>query len=381
MDGLAWLADFLQGAGVDALALGPLERAALLGLALGESFGAPLAVARLYRFLPNYRTELGNLRHALSPDGGISPYLVEGPGVLGLRGQEALVRDWGRRQGLAEQRWQAAQASILGLCKLPWVEGAAITGPLAWGGIASVDEPVSLAVLCEGGHRGAATGGVETYCRLRGRDLRVEVLLDADALALAPGSAVAALVLLSLRPVVNQEGFEALWAANPWARESLPNSRPEQDGERQSFLRSGRLDGRLAKVRRRLLQVKGAQGPLLGAADRRPLPWDGRRRDSAPKARAWPDPEACGRQWDQACQRVIGLFEEEDRVLREESTAPIAAKVAFEAPKPTQMEERTAVEPVVFRSARTGRGETGQRGRGVGRRNGGRRRSPRRSQP
>ena len=183
------------------------------------------------------------------------------------RADSAVVVSAGRRR--AKAAWQERSGVVRGLSKLPWIEAVAAVGPFSQGFLPTIDRPLDLVVLAEGGRADLARGALGLYRRARrsgDAGIRILVVLDADALNITPSGPVDALLWASLQPLVGAEAWDEFRAANDWLRQRFPNSysvQPEVPG----LVSSLRLDGRLAGLRRR--RIGDSSGQQLMRSERR----------------------------------------------------------------------------------------------------------------
>lgn len=260
--------------------LGPLEQAILTAVVGAEALGLPQDSATLHRLLPSYRTHEGNVVAALAEGRPLRQWLLAaGPYfVLRDRADSAVVVSAGRRR--AKAAWQERSGAVRGLSKLPWVEAVAAVGPFSQGFLPSIDRPLDLVVIAEGGRTDLARGALGLFRRASRSGeagLRVLAVLDSDALSLTPLGPLDALLWASLQPVVGAAAWGEFRAANSWLKQRFPNSysvQPEVPG----LVSSLRLDGRLAGLRRRrigdstgqeLMRSERRKGGLLGRLEER----------------------------------------------------------------------------------------------------------------
>ncbi|MCO4769306.1 MAG: hypothetical protein KDA24_04695 [Deltaproteobacteria bacterium] len=255
--------------------LGPLEQAALRALAHAELIGAPLTVASLWRSLPGYRTSLANVRAALEDGQPLRQYVAVEKDHYALQGRDDVLRSMAVRQGNSDARWRDLKGSLRGLGKLPWVEGVAVTGTMAWGLLDQADAPCELVILAEGGRVPLARAAVRAWRRAAGlrTEIRIAAVLDGDQLTLPEDGAAAAWWLLAVRPVVNEKAFARLRAANEWARSRFPNFDTDDAGGLPEYFLGDRVDGRLAAVRRAAVSSDD-DGVLLSSEGRKELGWE-----------------------------------------------------------------------------------------------------------
>jgi len=260
--------------------LGPLEQAILRAVVGAEAIGLPQDSATLHRLLPSYRTHEGNVAAALAEGRPLRRWLVAaGPYyVLRDRADSAVVVSAGKRR--AKAAWLARSGLVRGLSKLPWIEAVAAVGPFAQGYLPTIDVPLDLVVLAEGGRTDLARRALGLYRRARRsaeNGLRILEVLDSDALNLTPSGPVDALLWASLQPVVGAAAWEEFRAANPWLAQRFPNSY-SVEMDVPGLVSSQRLDGRLAGLRRRrvgdssgqqLLRSERRRGGLLGRLEER----------------------------------------------------------------------------------------------------------------
>jgi hypothetical protein len=209
------------------------------------------------------------VRAALDPKGPLRRFVAAAKDHFVLRDRGELLEGLAGLQRRADERWAALRAPLRGLCKLPWVEGAAVSGGLALGVLRSDDEALRLWVVAEGGRAAAAAAAIRAFRRARPGAARLwtlDALLDADSLALPAGGAAAALRLVSLRPLANAAAFAELLAANPWAGRQFPNHSLEAPPGLPEFELGPRLDGRFAGLRRLALGLSAAE---VGHGDQR----------------------------------------------------------------------------------------------------------------
>ena len=231
--------------------LGPLEQAVLQALVLAESIDAPLSRASIWRTLPGYHTALPNVRAALAPGAPLRQFVAEAKDRFVLADRADALRDMATRQGRADAVWRDLKGRLRGLSKLPWVDAVGIGGRMAWGVLDS--DAVDLVILAEPRRAHLARAAVEAWIvASRESRLRVAAVLDVDSPELPEGDQHDAWWLLSLRPVSNEPAFHALWDANPWAGAWFPNFDTEVTGGLPEYLVTGRIDGRLASLRRGL---------------------------------------------------------------------------------------------------------------------------------
>lgn len=252
--------------------LGPLENSLLRTLTAIDSLGVGGTRAEaLWRLCP-YGTALANVQAALGDGQPLRRAVALRDGHVGLVDRTAALAAATDREGAARRQLQELQGPLAGLSKLPWVEGIAVAGATALGSWIE-GEPVELVILAEGGRDEAAGWAVARWLGAAGSvraAVRVVAVLDADRLEQEPLGQLPALLWATLRPVTNRPAWVRLRTANGWIDEALPNG-PSQPWEGLVLPEShGRLDGRLAALRRRVL---GADQELLTSQTRR-----GRRR-------------------------------------------------------------------------------------------------------
>jgi hypothetical protein len=260
--------------------LGPLEQGILEAVVGAETLGLPQDCATLHRLLPRYRTHSRNVTSALSEGRPLRHWLLSsGPYfVLRDRANSAVVVSAGRRR--ARAAWAERSGAVRGLSKLPWVEAVAAVGPFAQGFLPTIDAPLDLVVIAEGGRADLARRALGIFRRARrmgDTGLRILAVLDADHLSLSPSSSVDALLWASLQPVVGAPGWEEFRSANPWLQQRFPNHYAVQP-DVPALVSERRLEGRLAGLRRArlvapsedsLLRSELRRGGLLGRLEER----------------------------------------------------------------------------------------------------------------
>ncbi|GEM_PF-2177942 len=241
--------------------LGPLERAILQALTIGDTLGVPLGLPGVWRLLPRYTTRLSNVREALAAGGALDGWVASRLGHYALRDRDALLEELGAAQGRGRELWDGMKAAVKGMCKLPWIEAVAVTGRPALGVVAPGEDDVRLIVIAEGGRVRLARWAIGAYRKARGdvgARIKVETIVDADALAKPAGTRYDALRWLTLRPVMNEAAFAALREANPWIHVEFPSAVLDTAGGLPDYeVDAGRFDGRLARVRRGLVGGNG----------------------------------------------------------------------------------------------------------------------------
>ena len=254
--------------------LGPLEQAILRAVLQAEAMGSAHSLPALWCCLPNYKTGLVNVRAAVAEGTPLRRYLSASRGNFSLRDREDLLQALPRERWKGDQRWNEAVLPIRGLARLPYIEGVALAGTMAWGRQPEPGQPIELVVLAEGGRTAQASRVIGLYLRSRPaiqRMLRVVELIDCDHLERPDGGEVRALALLTLRPVVAESGFEALWTANPWLMDHFPNFRSgafSLSSLTDPYL-GEREDGTLATLRRRVVDAASDGEPALMTTARR----------------------------------------------------------------------------------------------------------------
>jgi hypothetical protein len=156
----------------------------------------------------------------------------------------------------------------------------AAVGPFAQGFLPTIDAPLDLVVIAEGGRADLARRALGIFRRARrmgDTGLRILAVLDADHLSLSPSSSVDALLWASLQPVVGAPGWEEFRSANPWLQQRFPNHYAVQP-DVPALVSERRLEGRLAGLRRArlvapsedsLLRSELRRGGLLGRLEER----------------------------------------------------------------------------------------------------------------
>ncbi|HCP45396.1 MAG TPA: hypothetical protein DIU15_05110, partial [Deltaproteobacteria bacterium] len=208
--------------------LGPLEQSILRALLQAEAMGTAHAVPALWCCLPKYKTALVNVQTAMGVGTPLRRYLAEANGYFTLRDRNDLLRRLPRDRWEGDQLWKGLAEPIRGLARLPYVEGLALAGSMAWGCVPVSDGQVELVVLAEGGRLSQASRVIGLYLRSRPavrRSIKVVELIDSDRLEFPDRGEERALALLTLRPVVAESGFESLWTANSWLASHFPNFR------------------------------------------------------------------------------------------------------------------------------------------------------------
>lgn len=234
--------------------LGPLERAILQAITIGDVLNVPLALPAIWRLLPRYGTRLSNVRDALADGGALDGWVDEKLGYYTLRDRTDLLDGMGALQGRSRAIWDDMEAVVKGMCKLPWIEAVAVTGRPALGAANVGEDAIRLVVIAEGGRVRLARWGIGAYRKARGEAgarIRVETILDADALAKPAGTRFDAMRWLSLRPVMNEAAFQVFREANPWIQTEFPSAEQGTAGGQPDYeVDAGRFDGRLARLRR-----------------------------------------------------------------------------------------------------------------------------------
>lgn len=323
--------------------LGPLERAALRAVLRAELVGAPLTVASIWRSLPRYTTSLPNVRAALEDGAPLRNWVARDKDHHVIVGREDLLRGMARRQGAADARWRELEKPLRGLSKLPWVEAVGITGTMALGLLDADDAPCPIVVIAEGGRVPLARAAVRAWRRAAGLKaaIRIAAVLDGDDLALPEGDETAAWWLLSVRPVTNEQAFERLFDANPWARAAFPNCDARSTGGVPEFFVGARIDGKLAALRRAAV-ARGDDGVLLTSAQRS-AGWEEPLQDLV-KSRPMAAP--C-REWGDDLLAAAGLEDGDARVAAREAelaTWTFGEDDESEAPEAEAEEEPAAVD-------------------------------------
>ena len=254
--------------------LGPLERSVLMAVLHAELAGAAVPAAFIWRTLPGYETHLANVEAALAEGLPLRGWLTERGGLFCARDRAELPRGVSAARRRGEARWEEVRSLVVGLGKLPWVEAVAVVGPMAWGLLPSICDPCPVAIIAEGGRVDLARAAAGARLRAAGEagdSVELAHTFDGDEQGHPELEIAAGLVLATLRPVTNLEAWLTFADANPWLARRFPNARPDAP-ELPDYLAGGRVDGKLAALRRRLVSRR-SEGPVLGSSGRRRGPW------------------------------------------------------------------------------------------------------------
>jgi hypothetical protein len=197
-------------------------------------------------------------------------------GLLAPTDRPEAIRTAATTQGAGDRIRTTLERALGGLGKLPWVEGVAIRGPMAWGQWDG-NRPVEVVLLAEGGRAAHADAAAALWLRVARSllpPLRLLPSLDADAMGVRSAGLPAAASLQSVLPVTHAAAWDLWWAANTWLVEAYPGHAPSAWAGRLDLGAGGPVDGRLARWRRGV--VSRGEG-LLRSADRtlpRWLAWE-----------------------------------------------------------------------------------------------------------
>lgn len=248
--------------------LGPLDQALLQAFVLADAEGLCLTAPMARRALPGFRTDLANVRAALLDGQPLRTLLAEAGGFFVLRDRAERLRELPARQHRAGSWIERYGKALVGLGKLPWVEGVAIQGPTAWGQWPIHGAP-RLAVLTEGGRAALAQRAVQAFLQLRFlKAARPEAFfIDVDDVEPEARGLGATFARASLLPITFGDAFAARWAAGPDAAH-FPQGGPGIQHGLALAPSQPRVDGRLAAWRRALV-APGVE-TAVGQRSRRP---------------------------------------------------------------------------------------------------------------
>lgn len=250
------------------VALGPLERAILKTVVFADLFDYPLDGDQLGRRLMGYEAADGAVADALSDGEPLSSLVKQDAGLFFLEGRKDLVAVRARREASSQAYLATRVDAIRGMCKLPFVEAVALSGSLAHKNLMDGKRDVDLFVIFEGGRLWSGLASTWLYRNLKGKDFCLNYAVSAEELLLPSRSLFDAFQLLTLVPLMNLPGFEALWAANAsWTGPMFPNWSADITVEGMQDYLGGRFDGRLAMSRRERLAPSQAL-PLMKAENR-----------------------------------------------------------------------------------------------------------------
>ena len=218
----------------------------------GDVFDCAVTFDELWRYclVPIDREELR--RRVAEPP--LSAVVTHRDGLYVLRGREALVARRLERRARAERLRRRARLVARCLQHFPFVRGVLLTGSVA-ADDAAEDADVDLLVIVQPGRLGLAFTELATMSRLVSRNVFCpNYYLAEDHLAMSRRDHYVARELMQAAPLAGCA--TAIFAANPWVAELLPNATP-RDGT-ESAMPFGRALQRLLE-----LPFRGAVGDRL----------------------------------------------------------------------------------------------------------------------
>lgn len=203
------------------------ERLDLLdALVYGDAFDCAVTFDELWRYA---RVAIGrdDLRRRLQDDPALRRLVVGRGGFYCFEDRPDLLSQRLERARRARRLDRRGHRVARFLRHVPFVRGVALTGSAA-AGDADRDGDVDLLVTVARGRLGTAFLLLGSASRLVGRKLFCpNYYLCEDRLDLGPARLYLARELAQARTLVGDR--DALWAANPWVRETFPNAEPPVD--------------------------------------------------------------------------------------------------------------------------------------------------------
>jgi hypothetical protein len=195
-------------------------------LLYADVFSFPLTLDELYRYLIGVSYQRAEILHALEHDPWLRERVVWEPPYAALAGR---AKSTARRRRLTEANDHLlARATGYGvlLGATPFIRLVAVTGALAAANSSDAGDDIDLLLVTVPGRLWLARAmviAVSHLARLRGVTLCPNYLMDLDVLQQSDRTLFTAQELAHLIPLYGENVLAALFEANRWAKDYLPN--------------------------------------------------------------------------------------------------------------------------------------------------------------
>lgn len=246
-------------AAIDAAALDFDERAIARSVLYAALFEYPLTLAQLRQTLIESSHTATEILAIYSHSPGLQTAIEWRDGYFFPRGRDVWIAERRKREA-ASRAFIHRHRPLLGLITaLPYVRMVALSGSIAHLNLDG-DGDLDLFIVTRGEHVWSVTVAVIVLAKLLGRrrTLCANFVMSDTALALAPQDLFTASQVIHLKPIVGDNLFRQLLAANPFIARFYPNFHAVPT----FTVRLGRI-GRLARLKR-AIEVLGA-GPAAAA--------------------------------------------------------------------------------------------------------------------
>ncbi|MBI4281158.1 hypothetical protein HY628_03095 [Candidatus Uhrbacteria bacterium] len=252
-----------------------MRQAILKALAYFDLFDYPLTLIELWKYLPGLTPcSLEEARQEVlkSRETGA---IEELNGFFFLPGRGEIVRVRQQRYLIAERKYRRALRVARWLRRIPGIRLIAVANTLAWSHAAEASDIDFFIITRPGSLWTSRLLGVLPFFWARPRPGRerdtfcfsfwaTETALDLQKIACQPSDPYLAYWLASLVPVYDPDGLaEALWEANPWMSQYLPNARPVISSFRRRVTASSRRSPTAVVAPRRLREAAARAAQLL----------------------------------------------------------------------------------------------------------------------
>ena len=208
-----------------AIARDSAEDAIVLTVAYADIFDAPISASAIHQFLIGQKMSFAAVDAILS--NGIAPQrLHRTKQIFTLPQREHLISAQAERAARAAQLWPIARKYGRWIGKLPFVRMVAVTGSLAVNN-PKADADIDYLIIVANGRLWLTRlliVALTKWVERSGITLCPNFLLTERALYLPDHTLYAARELAQMIPLSGREAYLAMWQANSWVYDYLPNT-------------------------------------------------------------------------------------------------------------------------------------------------------------